>query len=140
MSTRALIHFQDKNENGEQETFCSCYNHYDGYPTGLGANLAGFLTGTKLVNGISMREKCRVFNGMGCLAASFVKDFKAGPGGLYMAPAGCSDRWEEYVYTIYGDFEQEPCLRCETYTGQVLFDGPASEFDGAVAEAKQNEE
>ena len=62
------------------------YRQYDGYPHGHGAELAEFLNGGKVVNGIGADEKHTVFNGAGCLAAQMIAHFKNGAGGFYIEP------------------------------------------------------
>jgi hypothetical protein len=96
MGTRCLTAFED--ENGEE--FALLYRQYDGYPEGHGAELAEFLEGKRLVNGMSGDES-KIFNGMGCLAASVVAHFKDGPGSFYLYPPGTRDCWEEFVYRVF---------------------------------------
>jgi hypothetical protein len=50
----------------------------DGYPDGHGQELADFLDGFKIVNGISTEDRDfpKVANGMGCLAAQVIAHFK----------------------------------------------------------------
>jgi hypothetical protein len=79
MSTPATIKFYD-----DGELLVNVYIHWDGYPSGAGLNLVRFLKKYTIVNGISMNETRIVANGMGCLAAQFIKEFKDGPGGLYI--------------------------------------------------------
>lgn len=75
---------------------------YDGYPSGVGLQLAKFVSSGKLVNGLG-GHKGLVFNGMGCLAAALIKEFKDGPGGTYIVPEG---QEEEYNYKVVGDFDK----------------------------------
>ena len=94
MGTRSLTTIEaDGNE------FVCMYRQYDGYPTGHGAELAEFLTGPPLVNGI--RDKKPQFNGMGCLAAAVVAHFKTEPGNIYLEPPGTRDVGEEYIYKVF---------------------------------------
>ena len=59
---------------------------------------AKFVNSGKLVNGLG-GDKGLVFNGMGCLAAALIKEFKDGPGGTYIVPKGDT---EEYNYVVRG--------------------------------------
>ena len=76
------------------------YRQMDGYPDGHGAELAAFLEGKVIVNGIGSDTPEGAFNGMGCLAAQVVAHFKDGIGGFYLHPAGSRDIGEEYIYTV----------------------------------------
>lgn len=74
MGTRCLTHFRDKSK-----IFCTLYRQMDGYPDGHGQELADFLSGFKVVNGINSRdeEECpKLANGLGCLAAQVISHFK----------------------------------------------------------------
>lgn len=77
------------------------YRQFDGYPTGHGAELANFLAPLTLVNGYSTNDEKQA-NGMGCLAAQLVANFKDGIGGIYLEdPQGDCDN--DYTYTVKGD-------------------------------------
>lgn len=107
MGTRCLSTFietyrDDKGKKKKSE-IVTMYRQYDGYPEGHGQELAEFLAGGELVNGIGLDGK-RVFNGMGCLAAQVVAHFKDGAGGIYLQRAN-KNSWEEYRYHIIGDFD-----------------------------------
>ena len=122
MSTRSLTIIKE-----EGETVCTMYRQMDGYPEGHGKELADFLGGMIIVNGLGFDEKDRVANGMGCLAAQVVAHFKDGPGSIYLCPE--HKGWEEYAYTITGEVGGEPNIKCyAVYAKQVLYDGPASKF------------
>jgi len=71
MGTRSLTFVYD--ERGD--AIINLYRQYDGYPSGHGAELAEFLAGKRIVNGLA-GDTSMVFNGMGCLAASLVANFK----------------------------------------------------------------
>ena len=68
-------------------------------------------------------DTSKVFNGMGCLAASVIAHFKEGAGGFYMSQ---SDE-EEYVYTVY-ERNGKIYLKCEWYDGR-LYEGPVDLFN-----------
>jgi hypothetical protein len=107
MGTRSLTTFIEtyKDDKGKKKKseIVTMYRQYDGYPEGHGQELAEFLAGGELVNGIGLGDKV-VFNGMGCLAAQVVAHFKDGAGGFYLQRAN-KDSWEEYRYHIIGDFD-----------------------------------
>jgi hypothetical protein len=78
------------------------YRQFDGYPTGHGAELAEFLGSfDAIVNGYAFNESRKVANGMGCLAAQLVANFKVGVGGFYLYPADATDCGQEYEYHVY---------------------------------------
>ena len=62
MGTRCLTYVYE----GNSPLVC-LYRQFDGYPSGHGAELANFLKGIKLGNGIADNPKMGKFaNGMGC--------------------------------------------------------------------------
>ena len=95
MGTRSQTHVKD--EHGR--TLVTIYRQYDGYPSGMGVDLASFADSGPLVNGISPGQR-NVFSGMGCFAASLIKELKEGPGGIYIHRPNSKDYWEEYTYEI----------------------------------------
>jgi hypothetical protein len=97
MGTRSLTYVYD----GDEPVVCM-YGQFDGYPSGLGADLADFLHDGKVINGIPFGAKGKMFNGMGCLAAQLVAKFKVGVGNFYLYPVKQNqDCWQEYEYHIY---------------------------------------
>ena len=108
MGTRSLTYVYEnyKNEQGnkvEQPIIC-LYRQYDGYPTGHGAELADYLNGMYVVNGLGIKDNQKVANGMGCLAAQLVAHFKDEAGQFYLhAPVLNRDDWQEYEYHIQQD-------------------------------------
>ena len=112
MGTRSLTFVYD----GE-EPIINMYRQYDGYPTGHGAELAEFLAPFTLVNGLGVNETRKVANGMGCLAAQLVHNFKGSvggeestsmkgrspnlAGGFYLYPTSAVDCGQDYEYHIY---------------------------------------
>ena len=99
MGTRALTFVYEK--YGQiQKPVVNMYRQYDGYPTGHGAELAEFLNGGELVNGLGVESQLQ-FNGMGCLAAQMVAHFKQSPGGFYIHPTDVTDCGQDYEYHVY---------------------------------------
>ena len=95
MGTRSLTFVYD----GRKKVLC-LYRQYDGYVSGHGAELAKFLSSGKLVNGIPGGKET-FFNGMGCLAAQMVANFKVGAGNFYIMATDTKDAWQEYEYHVY---------------------------------------
>ena len=117
MGTRSLTFVYDDNR-----PVINMYRQYDGYPSGHGQELAEFLLDGKMVNGIPVGSKERMFNGMGCLAAQLVANFKKDAGGFYLYPMDCTDCWQEYEYHVY---EDKVVVKNPT---EVIFSGTWSEF------------
>lgn len=133
MGTRSITKVNDE----QGYSLVTMYRQMDGYPAGHGQELADFLAGFTMVNGLSLNEERKVANGAGCLAAQIVAHFKEGPGGIYLYPAGTVNVWEDYIYEV--SFENgEIMLRCTRALGDsrysTLFYGPLSEFDGSKLE------
>jgi hypothetical protein len=119
MGTRSLTYVY----KGETPIVCM-YRQYDGYPTGHGAELADFLTSGKIVNGLS-RETDRVFNGMGCLAAQMIAEFKKTPGGFYIHEVNLKqDSWQDYEYHVYDG----KVKITEPRQTEIIFEGTWQEF------------
>lgn len=96
MGTRSLTHIHNENDGKILLTF---YNQFDGYPDGWGKELAEFLSGFVVVNGLS-GDTGKIANGMGCLAAQIIANFKDEPGQFYVYPADSKNCGEEYVYHV----------------------------------------
>jgi hypothetical protein len=131
MGTRALTFVYDGNK-----PIVNLYRQYDGYPTGHGAELAEFLNGFTIVNGIGA-ETTRVANGMGCLAAQVVAHFKDSVGGFYIHSVDATECGQDYEYHVYQK-DKELRVRvtdrgCNMF-GLTMSDTNDSIFDGSVAE------
>ena len=111
MGTRATIKIARREEGVSfsekpDKYIVSIYNHYDGYPEGLGVTLANYLEDTKIVNGLGGNNE-DVFNGLGCLAASLIAELKDGPGNLYIEDPDRKSGGIEYEYYIWGDYHKD---------------------------------
>lgn len=123
MGTRSLTYVYD---NEGQTPIVCMYAQYDGYPEGLGAELAEFLNSFEAVtNGIRFAEKRKTANGMGCLAAQLIAQFKTEVGNVYLYPPVLNqDSWQEYEYHIY------PLDRVVVKNPEeVFFDGTWKDFE-----------
>jgi hypothetical protein len=95
MGTRARINIVD-----DGEIICSIYRQYDGYPEGLGKDIARFVGGITVVNGYGSNPVAQA-NGMGCLAAQLIGHLKQGKiGNVYMRDTSPESHGEEYCYTL----------------------------------------
>jgi len=119
MGTRSLTYVYE----GETPIICM-YRQFDGYPEGHGQELANFLNELSIGNGISGSPELFSFaNGMGCLAAQMIVNFKKSPGGFYIHPVDLNqDCWQDYEYHVY---EKHVGVKNPT---EVIFDGYWSDF------------
>ena len=149
--TRVIETYKDnKTQKQVKKQLINMYRQYDGYPSGMGADLVEFLDGSKVVNGLSSDDmkSTRVFNGAGCLAAQLVAHFKEGAGGIYIEPTSAKDCGQDYEYEIIVDFDtKQVTLKCievgyvspkGNYVNKkrVLFEGKAEEFAKLIEEEK----
>ena len=139
MGTRSLTFVYD----GE-EPIINMYRQYDGYPTGHGAEIAEFLAPFTLVNGLGINETRKVANGMGCLAAQLVSNFKDGAGQFYLYPTSAVDCGQDYEYHIFNkDNELRLAITnrgCNLFgltmsdTNERIFEGNLEEFTAFCTE------
>jgi hypothetical protein len=116
MGTRSLTFVYEENK-----PVVNMYRQFDGYPSGHGQELADFLLSGELVNGYS-ETKTLQFNGMGCLAAQLIVNFKKTVGGFYIYPVESNNCWQDYEYHVYEDtvVVKNP--------DQVIFNGSWQDF------------
>ena len=139
MGTRSLTFVYEK-YGQVQKPVVNMYRQYDGYPTGHGAELAEFLSSGRMVNGLAQTKTVKeiVFNGMGCLAAQMVTNFKQTPGGFYIHPVDVRECGQDYEYHVS---EKKDGLYVEVYycgcnmfgvssgeESQLIFQGYLKEF------------
>ena len=138
MGTRSLTRVFDDNQE-----LVTIYRQYDGYPSGHGVELAEFLGGMKIVNGIPGNASPPIANGPGDLAAQLIHSLKKGNmvGGIYIEPTGTSGVSEEYEYAIHVEVGKSPIIELfDTYADDAntpIFKGTAKEFINWVT--KENE-
>lgn len=140
MGTRSLTRVFGGDE--PLELLCTIYKQYDGYPSGLGLELAEWLKDLKIVNGFSTLEKQRVANGPGCLAMQlihFLKGDKEGPqvGGTYLYPntikaADCNAEWEYHIVVPF-DGDRAQLVIFVTGRSEEIWRGAPKDFTEAVA-------
>lgn len=146
MGTRSLTFVYSELTSGSKAVpIINMYRQYDGYPTGHGAELAEFLSGGRLVNGLIHTKTVKelVFNGMGCLAAQLVAHFKKEPGQFYLHPVTATDCGQDYEYHIFYEIDESYKARfrikvfncgCNLFglttddTYEPIFDGLLPEF------------
>lgn len=124
MGTRSLTVFKDESNNDVSVL----YGQFDGYLEGHGKDLAEFCAGKTVVNGIRAdHNRNQLANGIGCLAAQVIANFKTEVGGFYVYPGGSRNTGEEYIYYISAEIGKEPDIKVDAY-GETLFEGSASEL------------
>ena len=131
MATRSTIVFMKENET----PVATVYKHFDGYVDGLGYALAEWLSNMTLINGMRYDRHYRdtYANGVGCLAAKFVKKFKGTTGDIYLC-ATDPDYKEDYNYKVivgpYGlEASANDCVTIEVDNfGKVIFKGSPKEL------------
>lgn len=126
MGTRSVIKFQE-----DGETICACYQQYDGYIEGVGATLYDFLKDFAVVNGLSLDQRGRVANGMGCLAAQFIAEQKDGAGGFYMTHP---EDHQLYNYLVNSNWEDSKPGALEITVISGYSEDPNPLFHGSLAE------
>lgn len=117
MSTRSLTRVFEADE----QIVC-IYRHCDGYPEGIGSEIAEFLSGRRIVNGIPVgRDSDELLaNGAGDLAAQLVTHLKKpyAVGNVYVHSTKTKDIGEEYEYHIHVAGEGKAIiLDCYEVTG-----------------------
>ena len=128
MGTRSLTRVIEEYNYGADEVITVMYRQYDGYPSGHGMELAEFLDGMVVVNGIGMTENRKIANGMGCLAAQLVSHFKDGPGGIYLYNPSATDCGQEYEYELKNDGDTLNIRVIDTWDKKIIFDGGIEDF------------
>lgn len=129
MGTRSLTILKDGTTETAQD-IAVMYRQYDGYPSGLGQELAEYLSGFNVVNGIS-NETTKLANGPDCLAAQIIAHFKESVGNVYLMRADTRNCGEEYRYYIYSEAGKPITIKVgkmiwvdgQNDTEKVIFDG-----------------
>ncbi len=119
MGTRSLTFVYDNDD-----AMINMYRQFDGYPSGHGLELAEFLNSfAEITNGYHFDDTRKIANGMGCLAAQLVSNFKVGVGQFYLYPVTANDCGQEYEYHIHRDR-----VVVKNYNGNVMFNGDWTAF------------
>tara|TARA_R110000751_G_scaffold115549_1_gene214952 strand:- start:7964 stop:8383 length:420 start_codon:yes stop_codon:yes gene_type:complete len=126
--TKVIETYKDKTGKTKKEKIICMYRQYDGYLTGHGEELASFLSQFTITNGISMEEKRKTANGMGCLSAQLVSHFKTDVGGIYLQTPDTEDVWEDYTYLIEGNSSDQLKVKVMDYEKKKIFEGTPNEL------------
>lgn len=126
MGTRSITHIKQIPSLGG-EVVCSFYRHSDGYPEGHGKEMADFLSGKRVVNGVGSEfDKSSVFNRSGKMA---VKLMAALGDSAEVIPTGHSNYGEEYVYTLWVYASGEVAIDVSCVHSDGKYSAPSSAFD-----------
>jgi len=99
MGTRSITHIHGYEEFGG-DVECSFYRQYDGYPSGHGLDLAKWLLGKKIVNGINSTFNEGVeYNGAGQMAISLMYDLLQDTS-VRVIKTGESNHGEDFTYSV----------------------------------------
>lgn len=132
MGTRSITRIYQGTPDEKPKAVVQMYRQMDGYPSGHGAELAEFLEGMTIVNGITDYNAKKVANGAGCLAAQMVAHFKTELGSIYLEPVGPNE-WVDYEYHVFAEDNQPIVVRVKLFRRKV-FEGPVDEFAGFCKE------
>jgi hypothetical protein len=131
MGTRSqtYIHTGDFNS----AVLACIYRQFDGYPTGMGNDIAKAIGSRKLVNGYN--DAATGTNGMGCAAALLISALKGDKcGNVYIEHPESQRSGCDYYYDLAA---VGGAIHIRVTDGDdTLFEGPLSEFDGEKLEAE----
>ena len=133
MSTRSLVRFAKREEGVSfsehpERVEVQVYKHYDGYPEGHPTDLAKFLKGFSIVNGIGS-DTHKVSNGLGCLAAQYVAAFKQEAGDIYLENSDTKRGDIEYITYVWGDEGKSIWMSIfDVYEKRCIFVGKPQEL------------
>lgn len=129
MGTRALIKIYDECES----PILTFYRQYDGYEEVCGKELKDFLTKGAIVKGYLPDEDKNNFNGMGCLAAQLVSNFKTGIGDFYIVSPTWDDN-PDYEYEVSLDKDNNIIVTVVKF-GKVSYKGDIQTYE--ISEEKE---
>jgi hypothetical protein len=95
MGTRARVNVYER-----EKIIVSIYRQMDGYPDGLGQQVADFAADMAIINGISGQKAGEAANGMGCFAAQLISKLKDDIGSVYIRDTSEESHGEEYSYNL----------------------------------------
>jgi len=124
MGTRSITIVKDE----DNKTILTMYRQYDGNISHHGHDLGSFLKNKIVINGFNNPQSKTEFNGMGCLAAQLVANFKTGIGKFYLIPSNYKDCGEEYIYTITYKNNQINIKCFDVWRKKIIFSGSPEEI------------
>ena len=138
--TKVINTWEDTKGKKQRKPITTMYRQYDGYMSGHGIELAEWLSGYTLVNGMPLDKSEPMFNGMDCLAAQMFAHFKNEAGGIYCMHPDTEDCWEEFLYEIEEIDKQIFITVYETWkdTTQEIFHGTPEQLLNKISIAENN--
>jgi len=127
--TKVIETYKDKENVTQKQHLICMYRQYDGYPSGHGKELAEFLADRTIVNGYGLGENKNQNNGMGCLSAELLSEFKNGIGNIYCYPPDSQMNWEEFEYIIEGNEQDQLKVKVYNWENKEIFNGNVDEFN-----------
>ena len=153
--TNIIEKFKDTRTGKQSQVLLvSIYRQYDGYPSGMGKDLAEWLSKVKVVNGLSggYPDGVIVCNGAGCLAAQLIKELKDGAGNIYITKPNPNNAGVNYTYDIVVDFDtHEVTLKAYDVDGyynkkkeycarrKKIYEGSAADFINVYLKKEEQE-
>lgn len=142
MGTRSLTYVYDGRDTKNTQALMCAYQQFDGYPSGVGQELADFAKGFTIVNGFGPGQDDAlgtIANGAGCFAAQMVAHFKKHVGGFYLRTTeqgqNSGQEYEYHLFVQEGVPVQIKCYEKHYDSGKTLvIDCEAGEWDAKLAE------
>lgn len=142
MGTRSLTYVYDGRDTKNTQALMCAYQQFDGYPSGVGQELADFAKSFTIVNGFGPGQEdavSTIANGAGCFAAQLVARFKKHVGGFYLRTTEQDpDYGQEYEYHLFVQEGVPIQIKCydRAYSGgkTLIIDCEAGEWDAKLAE------
>lgn len=129
MGTRSVTKIYDQ-FNGD--IICSMYCQFDGYPSGVGADIKSCIKGINIVNGYNDSTPRPFVNRMGKLATYLAKN--SGIDYEFQSVESESD-WIDYTYNLRFK-DGRVWLDLESYGG-VIYSGFVDDFDPEMEECEE---
>lgn len=129
MGTRARVNIFEGNS-----VLVSIYRQFDGYPDGLGQEIADFAAKMVIVNGIPVGDPEMVAgkaaNGIGCFAAQLIARLKCDSiGSVYVRNTDADSHGEEYSYNLH---EKDGKIWMDVLSGGVTMFGCPGDTDAEM--------
>lgn len=137
MGTRSIVTFRGDWRGDE---ICAIYRQYDGYPEGRGKELAEFLDGYTITNGIFNGPPefagAKYANGMDELAILWAMHEKSKypKGNVYLEPAGFRTNDLEYIYEVSRGENDIPQVKVFDLNEDKVYDSIESAIEATAKE------
>ena len=127
--TKVIETYKGEDNRIKKDNIVCMYRQYDGYPSGHGKELSDFLENRRITNGFRMEDmNLKVNNGMGCLGAELISEFKDGIGNIYVQNPNTKRTWEDFEYIIEGSSSHGIKVKVYNWDNKEVFNGNVEEF------------